>query len=211
MMGMLPLIGVPRSWLAVRALLVACALLALGLGGARAESIDRQCLVSFAVQDRAFSMRGMSMSCPDIEFIRQGILESLHRLGPDPRAGELGQRVSDLQTARDAAHDERRSRIRRLFGVMVGNVGVMVGLKTCMQTVGAGCLFAALYAIYSKVGVVDATTDLARAAESLSALDADLAAAQQQLEGRVRGFETARTALISDFNELCSQVRQQCL
>lgn len=199
------------SWPAVRALSVACVLLALGVGSARAQSIDRQCLVSLPVQERTFSMREMTFSCPDIEFIRQGILESLHRLGPDPRSGELAQRVSDLQGARDAASRERRTRIRQFAGVMIGNVVAMMGLKLCMQTRGIGCLGAALWAVYSKVTIFDAITDLNRADKSLSALDADLVAAQQALQGRVGGFDAARSVLISDFNEFCSEIRRQCL
>ena len=191
--------------------LVACALSVVGLGSARAQSIDQQCLVSFDVQERIFSMHGMSVSCRDIEFIRRGVFESLHRLGPDPGTGGIAERVSDLETARDAARGEFRSRTHKILGVLIGNVSALVGLSSCVPTAGAGCLFAALGAVSSRMEIGDSSINLARAHKSLSGLEAELDIAQKQLEGRVRAFEAARSVLVSDFNQLCSQVRKQCL
>jgi len=175
------------------------------------ERIDRSCLRSLSVRDGIFELDNMTMSCVAVEKARPAILKTIETLDGSRNYAELAKQAADLKAKVRKASKERTKAALGALVKAAGHYGAMFGLATCVESLGAGCLISAVGAVMAKIEIVDSTINASELQRRLNALSRDLTRVQNTLKRKRNKLRQTRDVLVSEFNRLCTAVKNRCL
>lgn len=181
----------------------------LASGPVLAEGLDPACLQSFDVQDRMFTSENQSISCALVEQSRAELFREISAIESSSQL-ELQRKLAAWQAEYDAARADAENDYSTFVKFVVNNSLASIGLIACAETAGGGCALAVIAFVWGKYTAIESLVDEQKIREESRAMLRKIDALRQvAMQGP--NLIDARERMTSDFNNLCTVVRQSCL
>lgn len=179
--------------------------------GAHAEDIPQSCMVTFNVKDKGFSAGGATMSCRLLEERRD---EMSRQILATPDTGEIdGADVAEQLDALEAQFKKQQDSKDwlGLGAAITGNALATIGLGTCLETLGGGCMLAGVGKVLAMYSVIDTAGSESEKARQASAIRAEITEIRQRVVGKKSQAKALRDQMIKDATAMCMDVTASCL
>ena len=181
---------------------------------AKAEGINFECLKTFNVKDSVVNIGNISMNCIELEKIRANVYQSYEEYVKEAKKqsndATRNYVINDIQRMEKELESASMTKEGvELSQALVGSFAATLGLSSCAETVGIGCVFAAIGFVYAKYSIISATASLEEKNEAIKELRDRLKLAEDTL-GKMPNFNSIVSKTAVDFNSLCDLVKKQC-
>jgi hypothetical protein len=177
---------------------------------AQASGIDPDCLKSFAVKNKSFSMENETVSCQLIEQSRASVYSRIEAFS--------GTNSEDIVAAVDAlnsmkmklAEAEKSGDWSFATSVVIGNFIGSAGLISCAETAGLGCALGVAGFTWAKYETIRSVADLDEKKRASVALRGQIDRLNALID-KQRKDVNAKNEAIDSFNNMCAIVKKNCL
>lgn len=178
---------------------------------AHAQDIPQSCMVTFNVKNESFSTANVTMSCRLLEARRD---ELSRKILTTPETGEINGAVVAQQLDALEAKLKQQQDAKNWLGLgtaITGNALATIGLGTCMETLGGGCVVAGVGKVLAIYSVIDTAASESEKTQKANEMRAEIAAIRASIAAKKSPAKAIRDQMIVDATAMCQAVKDSCL
>jgi hypothetical protein len=189
--------------------------------------IDSSCLQGFVVGENKRitpPWADENLSCKQMELLREQIyIDNLAELIGEPTSEQIYeslvlnldrsiQELDDIsRIIGDKGEELDRQQIEVLINAQMANAGVAAGIIACAETLGGGCVFSGVSAVWGLYSAYRNFASIAQLNEEIEMQREKLVGLRKVVSDTKRKLPQGLEASVEEFNNLCQMVRSQCM